>query len=384
MTPQGRPTDHANIDLAELNRRVIRQEAGGMIIWQPRMLAWFTERDFKGIAYPERYQGMTPAEVYRDLHCSDRLYHFNGCVARVEDERVVHYTRQINETDQELVWETPAGVQREIRRHSPSSWYWITLKHEIASEEDMKTAAWRAEHAAYRWDEDHYRKMLRQVGDLGVPAVFMPRPNVQDLYITTMGVEPGVMAMYDYPNTVEAYFKTLDELHDRYIDVINPSPIEVINFGDNLHGGTLPPSLFRRHVLPVYQKRCERLHAAGKFVHAHWDGDTKSLLPFARETGLDGIEAITPIPQGDVTLEEAREALGGGMFLLDGIPAIYFDDYWPVEKLIECANKCIELFAPKLVLGISDEIAYTGSLERVRLVREIVDDYNAGVAQHNG
>jgi hypothetical protein len=37
----------------------------------------------------------------------------------------------------------------------------------------------------------------------------------------------------------------------------------------------------------------------------------------------------------------------------------------------------IELFAPKLVLGISDEISSNGDIERVRVVGEIVDQYNA-------
>jgi len=382
-TPAGRPTDHGRLDLVELNRRVIRQQAGGMIIWQPRILAWFTERNFKKIQYPEHFRNMTPAQVFRDLQCSDRLYQFNGCVVRVEDERVKQSTKQLNETDTELTWETPVGAQREIRRSTPTSWYYLTIKHEIASEEDMKVAIWRNEHATYRWDEEHYQKMMAHFGDLGLPTVFMPRPSVQDLYITTMGVEAGIFAIYDYTDTVEAYFRSLHELHDRYIDVLNASPIEIVNFGDNVHAGTLSPSLFTEYVLPAYQHRCERLHKAGKFVHAHWDGDTKSLLPFARETGLDGIEAITPIPQGDVTLEEAKAGLGDELFLLDGIPAIFFDDQWPVETLMEATRKCIDLFAPKLVLGISDEIAYTGNLERVRLVREIVDDYNAEVARKN-
>ena len=38
---------------------------------------------------------------------------------------------------------------------------------------------------------------------------------------------------------------------------------------------------------------------------------------------MDGIEAITPVPQGDVTLEEIKEGLGDEMYLIDGIPAIY-------------------------------------------------------------
>jgi len=78
-----------------------------------------------------------------------------------------------------------------------------------------------------------------------------------------------------------------------------------------------------------------------------------------------------------VTLEQIREGLGDQMFLLDGIPAIYFDETFPVETLIECTHKLIELFAPRLVLGISDEISSTGDIERIRVVGDIVDRYNA-------
>lgn len=176
---------------------------------------------------------------------------------------------------------------------------------------------------------------------------------------------------------MEAYFRALDESHARLIEVINASPIEIINFGDNLHCGTLSPELYQRYVLPSYLRRSEQLHAGGKFVHSHWDGDTKSLLPFARTSGLDGIEAITPKPQGDVTLEEIKEALGDEIFLIDGLPAILFDELYPVSMLEEFTHRLIELFAPKLILGISDEISSTGDIERIRVVGSIVDDYNA-------
>jgi hypothetical protein len=351
-----------------------------MVIWQPRILCWFTDKHFASQPLPAPYTGMTPPQVYRSLHCSDRLYQFNGCVRRVEDPRVVVRENKLSETDSETVWETPVGKQREILRRSKSSWYHERIKAQIASEEEMKVAVWREERASWTWHQDYYDQLLAAVGDLGLPTMFMPRVNVQDLYITTMGIQEGIMAIYEYPETVEKYFQILQERDDRVIDVINPSPIEIINFGDNVHASTLSPDLFVKYVLPAYRRRSEKLHKASKFVHAHWDGDTKPLLPFARETGMDGIEAITPKPQGDVTLEEAKEGLGDEMFLLDGIPAVLFDKVYPVEELIACARKAIELFAPKLVLGISDEISSTGDIERVRVVGNIVDDYNAKVA----
>jgi hypothetical protein len=95
---------------------------------------------------------------------------------------------------------------------------------------------------------------------------------------------------------------------------------------------------------------------------------------------MDGIEAITPVPQGDVTLEEIRAGLGDDMLLLDGIPAVFFDEDFPVSALEECTHRLIELFAPRLILGISDEMSSHGDIERIRVVGRIVDEYNASCA----
>ena len=72
-----------------------------------------------------------------------------------------------------------------------------------------------------------------------------------------------------------------------------------------------------------------------------------------------------------------KEGLGDDMYLIDGIPDIYFDEIYPVETLVECVHKILDMFAPNLILGISDEISSTGDIERIRLVGKIVDEYNA-------
>lgn len=364
-------------DWNRLHRRVVFGESGGRIIWQPRILCWYSDKQLAGEPLPPPYAGMTLPEIYRALGCSNRIYDYNACFRAVEHPAVRFERRELGGGESEEVIHTPAGRQTARRRQVPELRKSRWLKWPVATEEELKVAAWRAEHASWEFDPAAFERVRAEWGDLGAPTMFMPRVNVQDLYINTMGVEAGIYALLDWPGAVEAYFRALDECHDRLIDVINASPVEIINFGDNVHCGTLPPDIFRRHVLPAYQRRCRRLHRGGKFVHAHWDGDVKALLPFARQTGLDGIEAITPQPQGDVTLEEVRQALGEDMFLLDGIPAVYFDATFPPSAAEDCARRVIELFAPRLVLGISDEISSTGDLERVRAVGRIVEEYNA-------
>ena len=370
----------STLKLPELHRDIVFNRSEGKIIWQPRIGCWFDDKMFSGEGLPEPYTGMNLFEVYRSLGCSARLYDFNSCFRRIEHPAVSFVSSDLNETDVRTVVETPVGRQVALHRKSFNSPHSITLKWEIETLEELKVATWREENADYEWDQEQYDHHQRSCGDLGAPTIFMPRMNVQCLYIEKMGVEKGVYAMFEWPAEIESFFRALEESHDRLIDVINSSPIEIINFGENIHSGTLSPDLFQRYHLPACQRRCEKLHEAGKFISAHWDGDTRPLLPFIRESGLDGVEAITPYPQGDVTLEELKVALGDELFLLDGIPAIYFDDTYSVETLIECTEQLIELFAPKLVLGISDEISSTGDIERVRVVGKMVEEYNRRIS----
>ena len=371
-------------DFASLHHDVVFGESGGQIIWQPRIGCWVTEgsafpspKEFAGEPFPPPFTGMDLYEIYRELDCSARLYEYNRCYKRIEHPTVEITAEALNETDTKTTIHTPVGDQVAVHRRTTSSWHTITVEWEVSSEAELKVATWREAHTAWQWDQAAYEDLQARVGDLGAPTMFMPRMNVQSLYIERMGTQNGIYAIYDWPDTVEAYFRALEASHDRLIEVINRSPVDIINFGENIHAGTLSPELFLKYHLPACQRRAEKLHAAGKFVHAHWDGDVKPLLPYVQETGLDGIEAITPEPQGDVTLEEVRAALGDERVLLDGIPAIYFDETFSEETLVACTRRIIDLFAPNLVLGIFDEISSTGDLARIRVVDEIVDAYNA-------
>jgi hypothetical protein len=360
-----------------LHRQVCFGESGGRIIWQPRIQCWLTDKRFAGEALPEPYEGLSEADIFRSLDCSARIYQFNGAF-RAEEHSAVYTTRRaLNATDTEVTTHTPVGKQVEVLRSTPNSPRQIHVKWSITTPEEMRVATWRADHTAWHWDQQAYDAVFAEWGDLGAPTMYMPRINIQDLFINTMGVQNAIYALYDWPDEVAAYFRALDDSHARMIEVINASPVDIINFGDNIHCGTLPPRLFRQYVMPAYHRRIDALHAAGKFVYAHWDGDTRTLLPLAHETRLDGIEAITPQPQGDVTLEEILAGLGDDMVLVDGLPAILFDEIYPVSMLEDYTHRLIEMFSPRLVLGISDEISSTGDIERVRVVGQIVDAHNA-------
>lgn len=367
--------NHKDMDLYNFQLDVIRGNANGRILWQPRIGCWYDDKKFAGEELPGIFEGMDLVEIYRELGCSNRIYEYNDCFEVQEDETVRRREVKLSGLETEYIIETPVGTINCIMAGNTSNAGTFPQKWWVEDEADLKVMAYVLEHQTWVWNQETYQKLQKKWGRIGAPAMFMPRVNIQYLYIDIMGTENAVYLLADAPEEVEAFFEVLSKNQEQMIEVINNSPIEMIDFGDNLHCGTLPPAYFENYILPAYRRRCELLHKGGKFVYAHWDGDTKTILKYARQTGLDGIEAITPKPQGDVTLKEVKEALGD-MWLIDGIAAILFDERYSKEELQAQVQECIDLFAPHLILGISDELSSTGDIERVRMVGEMVDAYN--------
>ena len=81
------------------------------------------------------------------------------------------------------------------------------------------------------------------------------------------------------------------------------------------------------------------------------------------------MEALTPLPQGDVSIEEIKESIGDKI-LLDGIPAIMFLPNYPLEELKAFTRRVIELFHPRLILGVSDEVPPPADIERVACISQ--------------
>jgi hypothetical protein len=269
-----------------------------------------------------------------------------------------------------IIWRTPVGEVSAVERRTG-----LTQQRSdfpIKRLEDIPVIQYMLRARRWVFDREVYKTGVAVVGDRAEPTIYIQRVNLQRLFLEYMGFENTLYALHDYPREMERLIRTIDETDEAMLEVVADCPIRVINFGDNVHSHLLGARLFERFLLPIYRRRAEILHRAGKYVYAHWDGYVRELLPYVHETGLDGIEAITPQPQGDVTLDEAKAALGNDLTLVDGIPAVYFLRDYPVEDLVACTRGVLDLFAPRLILGISDEISPPGDIERVRLVSETV------------
>jgi len=148
----------------------------------------------------------------------------------------------------------------------------------------------------------------------------------------------------------------------------------VIEIGDNLTAETVG-GLFKRYGAPYYMKRLEHLHAAGKYVGVHLDGTMGGLITQLADTGLDFIEAITPAPVGDVSVEDLFSLVKEKTILWGGVPGAMFappftwDDVRPfVENIIQRYGT-----SGRFVLCSADQVPVNGDIDFVKRISELVE-----------
>ena len=206
-----------------------------------------------------------------------------------------------------------------------------------------------------------------------MPQFWVPKSPYFALAQQLMSYEHFIYALVDQPRQMEELMEVIDTTYEPlYEELTAAGLLEILNFGENIAMAYLSLRYFEPYVLPWYEKRSGQLRDAGIYTHIHIDGYFRALLPYLADLPFDGLEALTPEPQGDVTLEEMAEAMGDKM-LLDGIPAVLFLEHYPREALEACVERLVKLFHPRLVLGISDELPEGGgeeSFDRMRWVSE--------------
>lgn len=362
----------------EMNLRIFRGEDIPYPLFQPRIEPWYHwHRQFD--VMPERYKNYSLLDLYDELDISMRyIAYYTGIPSPIG----IKYSERVKITEKEIdsecrlnIIETPYGeLTREIRLTSDRNWR--TSRPYIKSREDIKKAIWVFKNTEFYFIEENFDKGDRFIGDRGEPQFFLPRSPYQSLHVDSswMTLEDLIYAIEDFPSEIEELMTAIDESYDRLYEeiVYHRDKVKIVNFGENIDAYLFSLKYFEKYLIPFWEKRANQLRRAGIYTHIHIDGHFRPILRYLKDLPFDGLEALTPEPQGDVSIEEMKEYIGDKV-LLDGIPAILFLPIYSREELYNCVKKLIELFHPRLVLGISDEIpegVEEEGIERVRWISE--------------
>ena len=358
----------------EMNLRVFRREPLPHVFFQPRFEPWYAwHTQFNTL--PPQLHGLSLREVYDLIGASMRsVHHYTGQPNPVQT-RFSNKVKQVEDATPTQIkrrYETPYGTLFETAVLTVDK-TWRLVEYAGKTADDLPALRWLLGNLDYSFSRENFAAGAEFIGDRGEPQFWVPKSPYLALAQQWMKYADFVYALADCPKQVEEIMSVIDESYDQlYEDLAAAGVVRIINFGENIAMAYLSRQYFERYLIPWYAKRAGQLRAAQIFTHIHIDGYFRALLPYLAGLPFDGLEALTPLPQGDVSLEEMRDSIGDKI-LLDGIPAVLFLDHHPREQLQACVEELTALFHPRLVLGVSDELPEGGGEESFERLKWVAD-----------
>jgi hypothetical protein len=344
------------------------------VFFQPRIEPWYAwHREFNKMPAP--YRDMSLLDLFDSLPASMRyVQYYTDMPEPVLQRFASPVTVRDTLTDRRMthIYQTPYGDLTESFIHSDDH-VWRRVKFAVKGPRDLKKLRWLFQHRIVEFSVENFERGAHFMGERGEPQFWVARSPYQALALDWMDYAQFVYALADNLDAVKATLAAIDNTYDQlYEQIIAYGKVKIVNFGENIHGHLITPRHFEELLLPFYVKRAGQLRAAGIFTHIHIDGAVRPLLKYLEHLPFDGIEALTPEPQGDVRLEDIKEHIGNKI-LLDGIPAVLFMETYSQEELMACVEKIVALFHPRLILGVSDEVpegAGLEAMERTKLIAQ--------------
>lgn len=357
----------------EMNRRIFERRRVPHVLFQPRFEPWYAWQKLFG-TLPPIIEGMSIDQVYDHVGCSMRYvdYYTPNPSPMVGDfSPQVKVSVQTTDDLRTSIYHTPHGDLQQVEELTVDG-AWRVVEFLGKSTDDLDALGYLMQRLDRRVNLDHLAQGDAWLGDRGEPQFYIVKSPYMALAQQFMRFEAFIFAMADAPKKMEAIMDAIDRAYDPLFEDLCTCGVKIVNFGENIAEAYMSPAYLQQYMLPWYHKRVGQLREAGVFTHIHIDGYFKTLLPHLKDFPHDGLEALTPLPQGDVSLEQIAEHIGDHI-LLDGIPAILFLDHHPREQLQACVERVVELFHPRLVLGVSDELPQAATAEGFERLKWVAD-----------
>jgi hypothetical protein len=198
-----------------------------------------------------------------------------------------------------------------------------------------------------------------------------------------MGFEQVVYALHDEERAILDFLDFQEEYDLKLVHLAAGAPARVVILSDHADENLIAPPLYRRFCLPHYHKAIGILHAAGKLVSTHLDGNIRGYLPFLHQTGFDLLDGCTPAPMTNYEVEELARALKAtwpaapapGMTCYCGVPATLLCTGRDDGSVTAFGRRIVEAFDGRVILNVGDILPPDGRIEQVVALGQVAAGY---------
>jgi uroporphyrinogen-III decarboxylase len=251
----------------------------------------------------------------------------------------------------------------------------MEFEHMVRTADDLRTYSFMYKDAVYNSRQDFVSARIARMGDAGLISIFGPPTPLLDLIMFQIRLPTVYHLLADSPSEVEALLAVMHRRNCEYYEIAAEAPGEVVRSFEDTSTTLLSPELYRRHCLRQLQDYRDICHARGKLFVPHMCGLLRGVLTELAQTGVDGIEAITPPPLGDTPIGLAREKLGPDITLIGGLDPTQFVGATP-DKTRSMIQDVVSQIGDgrRMVLG-HEEIHIKADFESVRVIPDLLEEY---------
>jgi hypothetical protein len=281
--------------------------------------------------------------------------------------------------------QTPAGeVFTHLYRDAQMTQNGISLPfvkaYAINSVEDFEAVAQVFDHLEVVPTPDAYAAFQQHVGDHGLAVAHGPRA-ASPMHLILHDLVAAEQFFYLYADSREALHRLAERIEpffEAVLDALVACGAEVVFWGGNYDQDVTWPAFFEAEISSWLKKASHRLHAAGKLVLTHADGENRALLPLYPACGFDVAESVCPQPMTQCTLSEIREGLGDKITVWGGIPSVTLLQDSMTDQAFEAYLD--DLFgslggSDHLILGVSDNVPPDADLARLAQIKQRITDF---------
>jgi len=382
----------------------LRGESADRIPWCPRMDLWCIANRSRG-TLPERFAGMNTVQIAEELNVGCHAVRADYTLPRPPESQMLRglgfdnhpdypYRVEVDglpvgfRTDGEN-WATrittPAGeISTHIRQTDEMTREGISLpfveSYPIESGADLEPMAQVFGHLKVIPTPEKYASFQSRVGERGL-AVASGMVAASPVHLMLHDLMPMDTFFYLYTDERHKLCKLAERMEPFFhaaLEAAAACSAEAVLWGANFDRDLTYPPFFETEILPWLDRACRRIHAAGKAVVCHLDGENDQLFPLYRRAGFDMAESVCTKPMVKNTLKEIREGLGRGKAVWGGVPSVallphnmsdhHFEDF--LDSTFAGLGA-----GDRLIFGVSDNVPPDADLGRLERIGERIEAF---------
>ncbi|MHC1758254.1 MAG: hypothetical protein AB9917_01850 [Negativicutes bacterium] len=327
----------------------LRGQPTDFIPFVPRLDLWYKANKYKG-TLPDKYRNATLMDIVDDMDIGyhavitdkeafddyldiiDRplgIWRVHQCPWAAKMKKV---KRNISYQGDTTVMEylTPAGnlMTRVVYNESMKA-AGVTLTHveefAIKNVTDYDAMGYIFENMEVVPAYDGIQRIKEEVGERGLITGVgtLGGSAMHHIIHELMPYDLFFFEYYDHYDELLRLAERMQPFIDKVLDIAIKSPADIVFIGSNFDSQVTWPPFVGEHVVPNLAAAAGKVHAAGKFLLCHTDGENKGLLPHFIASKFDIADSICPAPMTSCALKEIRDAFNGhNITIWGGVPSV--------------------------------------------------------------